>query len=223
MSHHNFHGERYRVERTRGLGRAMPAFKGSLAKPSSAFAAMVSAAEEELRLAARVDVRVLISAEDRELRETCARFIHRGSLRSQRPFVTLPNTMVHVVPAAWSGPPRVKVPRQELSPRLFERARGGTLFIDDIAELYASEQKALLSWLEEHAQSDASSTARRRSPVRIIAGASGRLDHQRRAGNFSECLFYRLNIVHIDLSRYAFPGDHRTHAPLVVKTATPRA
>jgi two-component system, NtrC family, response regulator AtoC len=158
-------------------------------------AAVVTIVEEELRLAARVDARVLISAENRDLREMCARFIHRSGSRSPRSFVPLRNTRVER--------------------RSFDLARGGTLFIDDIGELDASGQAQLYSWLDGDV---ASSCDRRRSSVRIIAGANGQLDDQRRSGRFSEALYYRLNLIHIDLLRYRPLTDHKSGQPPVAMT-----
>lgn len=178
--------------------------------------AVVRAVEEELRLAARVDVRVLITAEDREVREMCARFIHGRSSRSLRPFVILSGKTAEVATTSSSMSPRVNLSESALSPRAFEQARGGTLFIDDVAQLGASDQILLCSWVEEHA---APAADRRRSPFRIIAGANGQLDHERRSGRFSESLFYRLNLIHIDLLRYGSRAATGPSSRLAIKAA----
>jgi len=182
----------------------MEASNQMLMSASPFVAAEVGAVEEELRLAARVDVRVLISAEDPDLREMCARFIHLASSRNSRPFVTLRNKIVDVEAASSIVSGCVKNSRSALSRELFEHARGGTLFIDNVGQLDGSGQAQLCSWLEHRVAPGDSSVDRRRS-VRIIAGANGQLDHERRSGSFSESLYYRLNLIHIDLRS----GFHR--------------
>ncbi len=176
--------------------------------------AVVRAVEEELRLAARFDVRVLITAEDREVREMCARFIHGRSSRSLRPFVILSGKTAEVTRASSSMSGRVNLSDGGLSQQVFERARGGTLFIDDVAQLGLRSQVLLCSWLEEHAAAE-----RCRSPFRIIAGANGQLDHERRSGRFSESLFYRLNLIHIDLLRYGSRAATGASSRLAIKAA----
>lgn len=164
------------------------------------FAGLVSVVEDQLRLAGRVDARVLISAENPDLREMCARFIHCASLRRARPLIVLRTRIADPAP-------------KSISRRFFERARGGTLFIDGIEELSGGVQAELSSWLEKGVSS-VPPVDKTQSPVRIIAGASGLLESRRSSGTFSETLFYRLNVIHIDLSRYRVPNDIGSNARL---------
>jgi DNA-binding NtrC family response regulator len=80
----------------------------------------------------------------------------------------------------------------------FGQAAGGSLFIDDVAALTEREQVELFSLLEAR-RTHSSAQPRHRSSVRVIAGASRHLDSERASGAFSEPLFYRLNVIHIDL------------------------
>ena len=140
-------------------------------------------AADELRLAQQVDVTTLVTAASRSEREATARAIHRGSGRRRRAFVTVSAKSLDVGPSAQAAaaidtdfPPQIAA------------ARGGTLYVDDIVGLSAWGQARLLALLDE-------------PRFRIIAGASRHLDRERSSGAFAETLFYRLNIVHVDLTR----------------------
>ena len=148
--------------------------------------------EEDLRLAARVDVPVLVTADNRDHRNMCARLIHDIGIAGGGPFVTFSTGGLSIV----SSGPRDR--EEEVLRRQFERARGGTLFIDDIAVLRADVQAQLLSLLEERVRHE-SSIRSSGGPVRVVAGASRHLDMERATGAFCTPLFYRLNLIHINL------------------------
>ncbi len=135
--------------------------------------------DDDLRLAARVRLPVLITAASSRERDLSARLIHANGGLSRGPFVTV----------CVDRPPRLR--------HLFDQARGGTLFIDDVAALNAEAQRQLLALLE----GDRS--------VRLIAGASRHLDADRAAGVFSDTLFYRLNVIHVDLTSESHADDRR--------------
>jgi DNA-binding NtrC family response regulator len=144
--------------------------------------------EEDLRLAARVDVPVLVTADSRDHRNLCARLIHDIGVYGGGPFVMF---------SVDAGDEAAEEAKAVMLRRQFERARGGTLFVDDIAMLPAATQAQLLSLLEErlrHGSAVAPSNA-----VRVVAGASRHLDAEREAGAFCTPLFYRLNLIHINL------------------------
>ena len=140
--------------------------------------------EEDLRLAAGVDVPVLVTADSRDHRNLCARLIHDIGGYGGGPFVTFSTDDM--------GATADVVLRRQ-----FEQARGGTLFIDDIAMLRAATQAQLLSLLEERLR-DGSPVAPSGGQVRVVAGASRHLDTERETGAFCTPLFYRLNLIHID-------------------------
>ena len=148
--------------------------------------------EEDLRLAAQVDVPVLVTADSRDHRSLCARLIHDIGIAAGGPFVTFSTGGLSIV----SSTPRER--EETVLRRQFERARGGTLFIDDIATLRAAVQAQLLSLLEERVRHE-SSIRSSGGPVRVVAGASRHLDMERATGAFCTPLFYRLNLIHINL------------------------
>jgi DNA-binding NtrC family response regulator len=81
--------------------------------------------------------------------------------------------------------------------RLLEEARGGTMFLDEIQEMSMDQQQYLYSALEGAPQGGGSPRSLR--DVRIICGASRSLRNQVAAGRFMENLYYRLNVIHVDV------------------------
>ena len=150
----------------------------------------------EFQLAAQVRVPVLITADNRERREICARLIHASGTNGQGPFVVSCD-------ATGAGGTLGSFVRERardngaILRQQFESALGGTLFIDDITRLSQEAQAQLWCLLEEY-----------QSGVRVISGASRHLDVERATGAFCDALFYRLNVVHIDLTpRHAVNGS----------------
>ena len=131
----------------------------------------------------------------------CARLIH-DSRGYERPFVTFsvddPGAVVEKSNGSW----RVYDREDIVLMRQFELARGGTLFIDDIALLRVATQSLLHSLLDERIR-QASSERPAGGRVRVVAGASRHLDAELATGAFCTPLFYRLNLIHIDLIPHA--------------------
>jgi transcriptional regulator of aroF, aroG, tyrA and aromatic amino acid transport len=140
--------------------------------------------EEDLRLAVQSDAPVLITAANANRRQAAARFIHTAGSNGHGPFVTL-SSALHVT----NGGVR----------QTFNEARKGTLYVDDVAALSSEAQAELCRVVEASRVRGASTRERDAAPVRIIAGASRHLATERATGAFSERLFYRLNVIHLDL------------------------
>ncbi len=155
---------------------------------------------DDLELASRTGVPVLITAECREQREACARLIHTGRRQAQGPFVVCSVDAVSPgVEAPTASPARRARDDGATLRQQFDRARGGTLFIDDITNLTSGAQTQPCRLVEEHSFQHSVTGRAGTLAVRIITGASSHLDAERASGIFSEGLFYRLNIVHLDL------------------------
>jgi DNA-binding NtrC family response regulator len=156
--------------------------------------------DDDLELASRTGVPVLITAQCRVQRETCARLIHTSRHQEQGPFVVFSIDAVSPGTGAPNASPARRAHDDGVNLRQqFDQARGGTLFIDDITNLTAGAQAQLCCLLEEHSFPQLV-TGRSETPsVRIIAGASRHLEAERATGIFCEPLFYRLNVVHFDL------------------------
>jgi len=145
---------------------------------------------------------VLILGETGTGKEVVARTIHSLSPRSSGPFVAvncgaLPDTLLEselfgYKKGAFTGATRDK-------PGRFARARGGTLFLDEIAEVSPALQVRLLRVLQEHTYEPLGATAPEKADVRIIAATNRDLAEQMRAGRFREDLYYRVDVVHIEL------------------------
>ena len=144
----------------------------------------------DLELAAGSAVNVMLTASNGAARAAWARAIHDRSARRGHPFVAV------------SGRARPAIRRAGLTEEVdgwFERAAGGTLFIDHVAGLTPSAQARLLLALT--AQADHTEAAAMRPNghhVRVIAGSSRSLGTDLASGGFSEALFYRLNVIHLN-------------------------
>lgn len=139
--------------------------------------------EDELRLAARLHVPVLITAEDEHARANAAHFLHVNGVQAKGPFVSSAGRDTD----------------DDVALRcIFEEARGGTLFIDDILRLTRKTQIELFALLGE-SQQPKPSPELESARVRLITGASRHLAAEHAIGAFSEPLFFRLNIIHVDL------------------------
>ncbi|MEO1618812.1 MAG: sigma-54 dependent transcriptional regulator [Planctomycetota bacterium] len=145
---------------------------------------------------------VLIQGESGSGKEVVARAVQQRSQLGDRPFVTincaaLPEQLVESelfghVKGSFTGATADK-------PGLFEIADGGTLFIDEVGELPLSLQPKLLRVLEDGSMRRIGSHKERFVDVRIIAATNRDLSKEVEAGNFREDLFYRINVLSLDL------------------------
>jgi DNA-binding NtrC family response regulator len=134
------------------------------------------------RMVAVTDAPVTVSGERGTGKEMLAREIHAASRRREAPFVALP--------AQEATPARL---REGLLEGEGTAADGGTLFIDEVAELEPGAQAVLRRFLELRA------TGKGGREVRLIASSSRDLSEATASGGFSADLFYRLHIVPIEL------------------------
>ncbi len=145
---------------------------------------------------------ILIQGESGTGKELVARALHRHSQRSEQPMVVincaaLPESLLESElfgheRGAFTGATTAK-------PGLFEVADGGTLFIDEIGEMPPALQAKLLRVLEDGSLRRVGSIKERRVDVRLLAATNRNLDEQVRAGRFREDLFYRINVMSLEL------------------------
>jgi DNA-binding NtrC family response regulator len=151
---------------------------------------------------APTDATVLVRGESGTGKELVARALHHNSPRRGRPLVTincaalqeslLESELFGHEKGAFTGAVQAK-------PGLIEMAEGGTLFIDEVAEMAAALQAKLLRVLEDGRYRRVGGTKECQANVRVIAATNKRLEDEQKAGRFREDLFYRLNVVTIEL------------------------
>lgn len=161
--------------------------------------------EEVLSVASRAaDSRatVLITGESGTGKEVLAKSIHYVSSRKDKPFVAvnipaLPETLLESElfgheKGAFTGAEKSKKGR-------FELAHEGTIFLDEIGDIPINLQVKLLRVLQEHQIEKLGSTDTVNIDVRIIAATHQNLEQKIKDGSFREDLFYRLNIVSLNI------------------------
>jgi formate hydrogenlyase transcriptional activator len=151
---------------------------------------------------APTDSTVLITGETGTGKELIARAVHKRSQRSARAFVSVncaavPRDLIASElfgheKGAFTGATQRRLGR-------FELAEGGTIFLDEVGELPAETQIALLRVLQEHEFERVGGTGSIRTNVRVIAATNRDLQAAIAAGIFRSDLFYRLNVFPIEV------------------------
>jgi DNA-binding NtrC family response regulator len=160
---------------------------------------------EVLKLAEHVsptESTVLIQGESGTGKEVIARYIHNLSNRADGPFLSincgaLPENLLESelfghVKGSFTGAVRDKQ-------GLFAAARGGSFFLDEVGEMPPSLQVKLLRVLQEREAIPVGATEAIPVDVRIIAATNRDLEEEIRRGNFRSDLFYRLNVIALNL------------------------
>ena len=163
------------------------------------------AIEEICELVARIsqtNITVLIQGDSGTGKELVARAIHENSPKRNKPFIVLncgalPETLLESelfghVRGAFTGATGNKK-------GLLEEADGGTLMLDEIGDTSQAFQVKLLRVLQEGEMRRVGSNEVHKIDVRIIAATNKRLDERIKDGSFRSDLYYRLNVVQIDI------------------------
>jgi DNA-binding NtrC family response regulator len=153
---------------------------------------------QTIQMIAKTDVTVLITGESGTGKDLAARAIHGLSYRSDQPYVTvncptLPENILESELFGYKKGAFTDASSDKIG--LFEEARGGTIYLDEIGDISPSIQTKLLRVLQEKEIKPLGQTKSIRVDVRVIASTNRDLREKIRKQNFREDLFYRLNVL----------------------------
>jgi two-component system response regulator AtoC len=190
------------------LRREVRALKGSH-QHEYAFDAIIGASRPVQRvreLLARVAESpassVLLTGETGTGKDLAAKTIHYNSSRANRPFVNITCSALpeQLLESELFGHERgAFTDARQLKKGLFETAGGGTLFLDEIGEITPGLQRKLLRFLEEKTFKRVGGLTDIHVDVRVVAATNRNLAAEVKAGRLREDLFYRLQVMPIDL------------------------
>lgn len=158
--------------------------------------------QERIELIAPTGATSLIRGESGVGKELVARAIHSNSARHAGPFVTmncaalseslLESELFGHEKGAFTGAATRKIGK-------FEQADGGTLFLDEVGEMSPSVQAKFLRVLEGHPFERVGGGTQIQVDVRVVAATNRDLEHSVKAGTFRKDLYFRLQVVEIDV------------------------
>ncbi|HYC13839.1 MAG TPA: sigma-54 dependent transcriptional regulator [Stellaceae bacterium] len=151
---------------------------------------------------APADASILVTGESGTGKEVLARFIHRKSRRARHNFISvncaaipeqlLESELFGHEKGAFTGAVARRIGK-------FEEANGGTLLLDEISEMHTRLQAKLLRAIQEREIDRVGSVQPIRVDIRLIATSNRDLEAEVRKGNFREDLFFRLNVVRLEM------------------------
>jgi PAS domain S-box-containing protein len=155
-----------------------------------------------LHTIAQSEATVLVLGESGTGKELLARALHNHSTRCKGPFVAvncgaLPETLMEAELFGYKKGAFTDAKGDK--PGRFERARGGTLFLDEVGELTKTVQVKLLRVLQERRYEPLGGTSTIDADVRIVAATNRDLEQMVAQGNFREDLYYRINVMTMQL------------------------
>ncbi len=156
----------------------------------------------ELDRAAETEATILLTGESGTGKEVFARRLHERSLRREGPFIPLNCAAVSetLIESELFGHEKggfTDAQSQRLG--VFDLAHGGTLFLDEIGDASLQFQVKLLRVLEDPSFRRVGGDKTIKADVRLVAATSRNLETEMAKGNFRKELFYRLNLVHLQL------------------------
>ena len=156
----------------------------------------------QIRQVAGLDTTILLDGESGTGKDVIAKLIHTWSSRADKPYLevncgALPESLLESLlfgyeKGAFTG-------ASAATPGYFEKAHGGNLFLDEIADMSPKLQSSLLRVLQDHQYARIGSTEPRPTDFRLICATNRSLAGEVKAGRFREDLFYRINVVRVRL------------------------
>ena len=162
----------------------------------------MSSVFEMIKKVAGTDATALIRGPTGSGKELVARALHHNSPRRNKPLVTINCAALQetLLESELFGHEKGSFTGAGLSKSgLFEVAEGGTIFIDEVAEMSPGMQAKLLRILENRSYRRVGGTEEREANVRVIAATNKPLENDQKSGKFREDLYYRLNVITISL------------------------
>jgi transcriptional regulator with PAS, ATPase and Fis domain len=165
---------------------------------------------------AESDSTVLIEGQSGTGKELVARAIHDLSRRREAPIVTincgaLPDSLLEAELFGYKAGAFTDARRDK--PGRFALADGGTIFLDEIGDVSPALQTRLLRVLQEQTYEPLGATESEQTDVRVIAASNRSLAEMVEKGSFRQDLFYRINIVRLNLPSL---NERREDIPLLV-------
>lgn len=203
-----------RATETERLKREVESLRASVGRENdlTGSSGAVNAVRATLKRVASTGSRVMIMGPAGVGKEVAARLLHGWSQRAGAPFV--------IVSAARMTPERVE---EELfgvedggdlvRPGLLEQAHGGTLFLDEIADMPIATQARILRVLTDQSFTRIGGQRIVKVDVRVVSATARDLTAEITAGRFREDLYYRLNVVPVEIPPLA---DRREDIPALV-------
>jgi DNA-binding NtrC family response regulator len=194
------------VRQVTGLSKSVPLkFSADKQLPAQVVARspLMQAVFHDASLIAPSESRVLITGESGVGKEVLAEVIHSWSARTSGPLVkvncaAIPETLLESElfgheKGAFTGATAQRIGR-------FELANGGTIFLDEIADMSPHLQAKLLRVTQDGLFNRVGSNRELHTNARILAATNRQLEEEVKAGRFREDLFYRLNVVELHLA-----------------------
>ena len=175
------------------------------ARPTSELMGESSAMQKVHETIARVadtDATILITGESGTGKELVARALHKRSKRADGPFIAINSAAMpeQLLESELFGHVAGAFTDAKATKRgLFLEASGGTLFLDEIGEMPPGMQAKLLRALEERSVRAVGASKETPFDARIVAATNRDLESLVEAGRFREDLYYRINVVHLQL------------------------
>jgi DNA-binding NtrC family response regulator len=205
-----------RAVRHRRLEAEVRRLRSREAEPSGGAATIIGESDamrrlrELVRQLADLDVTVLVTGESGTGKEVVARALHEESGRRLSPFVAINCAAVpeHLLESQLFGHVRgAFTDARSDRAGLFVQASGGTLFLDEIGEMPLSLQPKILRALQERVVRPVGSEKEVPFDARVLVATNKDLEAAVAAGRFRQDLYYRVNVVSIDLPPLRARGD----------------